>query len=242
MAIAFDASSVGDGPTTGDDVLTFSHTCTGTDGFLSVFASNWFNANEVAPTMSATYNGVAMDIINSTAVGDTAGDRHRLTAFGLEAPATGANNIVITTAQAVLEIIGAANSYTGVDQTTPFDGATSTTALQSADAISLNVTSAAGDLVLGGLTGYDFGGAADGADQTPRATNDNAGATDDIFTSDEAGAASVTHSWTWSTSGADDYDAILVAFNINAAAGGATVFIKMVGNNFRLAGAGGLAS
>lgn len=65
---------------------------------------------------SVTYNGVAMTRAEFTT--DTIDNRSYL--YYLAAPATGANNVVITLS-AAHEIYSMAWSYTGVDQTTPID-------------------------------------------------------------------------------------------------------------------------
>ena len=105
MAIAFDAAS--GGATTAASSLTFAHTCTGSDLILFVGAFN--GTNNVT---GVTYNGVAMTLVD-TAVAQ-AGVNYKL--FYLINPATGANNVVISTDVASNVLRGVSTSYTGSAQ------------------------------------------------------------------------------------------------------------------------------
>ena len=105
MAIAFDAATDGGNSATG--TLTFAHTCTGTNRFIVV----GFVGNTVDDVTGVTYNGVAMSLIAKVLSDST----RYVYLYGLVAPATGSNNVVITTSSADT-IIGGALSYTGVKQ------------------------------------------------------------------------------------------------------------------------------
>lgn len=107
MAIAFDATS-GLGFAQPGTSVTLSHTCTGSNLILFVGAAQ---ASATA-TLTATYNGVSMTAIDlQNNVGGTT--RSRL--FYLLNPATGANNIVVSSdVNADLYVAGC--SYTGVNQ------------------------------------------------------------------------------------------------------------------------------
>src|SRR3990172_8899086 len=99
MALAVDAVS-----STSDDgapaSITWSHTCTGTDLGLIV-GTSWVGDGVTA---SATYNGVAMTSkgmnISSTS------SALRIEQFELIAPATGANNVVVTYSTNITGAIG----------------------------------------------------------------------------------------------------------------------------------------
>lgn len=84
MAIALDATSVGNADGTGT-TLTFAHTCTGTDLVLVV---NVWVASGSAPTV--TYAAVSMTLRSSNTT------NNRVYQFVLADPTTGANNIVVT--------------------------------------------------------------------------------------------------------------------------------------------------
>lgn len=114
MAIAYDNSTQGNSSTSS---LTFSHTCSGSDRVL-ILDIYWGAARTVS---GVTYAGVAMTEV--VAPLDTGGnERHGM--YYLIAPATGANNVVITLS-GTTGIVGIASSYTGADQTAPI-GATRT--------------------------------------------------------------------------------------------------------------------
>lgn len=115
MGIAFDAASEDKVASGGATTLTYSHTCTGTDRFLYV-AVTLINHSA---TPSVTYNGVAMTAIATRIPVFTTTWTH--SAFYLENPASGANNVVVTGGgtSGINSIRSGCTSYTGVDQTTP---------------------------------------------------------------------------------------------------------------------------
>jgi hypothetical protein len=111
VAIAFDSGNKGS--ITGASSITVSHTCTGSDLALVVFAA-CANSTDFLATATATYNGVSM----GTARIAFSLANLSLYAWVLAGPATGANNVVITpSGSAYLDVFTA--SFTGVDQTTP---------------------------------------------------------------------------------------------------------------------------
>jgi hypothetical protein len=121
--------------------------------------------------------------------------------FGLKNPATGAHNIVGTISGANDGVTVTAVSYTGVDQTTPIGTVvTADSGAGTSASASITVSSAAGELVLGGII---IGNAATsitiGAGQTQRSAANLivSNGEHDNRIDEEAGAASVTHSWTW---------------------------------------------
>lgn len=131
MAIALDATT--DGNFVSGTSRTFSHTCTGSDRILFVEAV--INTSTDLVT-GVTYNGVSMTRIQT--VSPTA--NRRLYLYYLIAPATGANNVVITTSSSTA-IGGNAASYTGVAQSgTIIDVSTTITDTTSPVATSLTTT------------------------------------------------------------------------------------------------------
>ncbi len=106
MAIAFDSSSEASGTSTS---LTYSHTTSGDDRLLIVGVS--YNDNEDLST-TVTYNGVSMTKIAEA----TQGSFIYASLWYLEAPATGANDIVVTIS-ASKTITSICGSYTGCAQT-----------------------------------------------------------------------------------------------------------------------------
>lgn len=107
MAIALDASSASFvNPGTS---LTYSHTCTGSDLILLVGVRGTSTNGSIT---GVTYNGVAMTEV--TRVLETGGNIY-IYLFYLIAPATGANDIVISSSSSAL-ITGVSASFTGVKQ------------------------------------------------------------------------------------------------------------------------------
>ena len=180
MAIAFDAAATG--VQTFGTGLTYSHTCTGTDRALFVMVA----ASQTVS--SVTYGGVAMTLISGSGTG--------LVLAGLLNAASGANDIVITTA-APDPINAASASYTGVDQATGWENLAQATTGDASPSVS--VTSATGNLVVGGTAWGDNPGV---LSQTPvapvteRAEEDGADSGNSAAIGDAPGAASVTFAWT----------------------------------------------
>lgn len=118
MAVAFDAFSTPASFSSYVDSLTWAHTCSGSDRVLIVGIVGLSDVPPPHDVVSVTYNGVAMTKIGEQ---DNAGVHTEL--WRLVAPATGANNVVITLDGSfdTSWLIGMAKSFTGVDQTTPID-------------------------------------------------------------------------------------------------------------------------
>jgi len=112
MAIAFDAFTAGG--FSSSTTHTYSHTCTGSDRIL--FVHGYTNSNSDLIT-GITYNGVAMSFISK---GSPSGGRYSYLYY-LVAPATGANNVVIT-ASSSTSLGGTSTSYTGASQSGQPDG------------------------------------------------------------------------------------------------------------------------
>lgn len=108
MAIAYDATSVGF--TVSGTSLTFSHTCTGNRLVLLVGVMDISGATSVVT--GVTYNGVGLTLIDAVR---KRGIERWISLWYLINPATGANNVVITTSQATA-IRGQGASYTGAEQ------------------------------------------------------------------------------------------------------------------------------
>jgi hypothetical protein len=205
-SIAFDDDSSSEG--TGSSV-TWSHTCSGSDRALYVAAYTFEGSGANDTSVTATYNSVAMTK-RSTVADASVPQNQQFCVLRLVAPATGANNIVVTEDGPNDEIDCAAMSYTGVDQTTPDEGF-QTNAGDGIDP-SATVSSASGDVVAGFVTWYNATTSV-GADQTERVFNDNGVSFNSLKGSDEPGAASVTHSY---TSDVTTWIA-MIAWNMNAA-------------------------
>lgn len=131
MAIAFDASSTGE-QVPGTSPITFSHTCTGSNLVLLV------GVETITTCSGVTYNGVAMTQLVTTNVGGVVNYL-----FGLVAPATGANNVVVSFTGGSTYCRAVAASYTGVSQTGLPDATGSNTIAGSSTTMTTTLTTVA---------------------------------------------------------------------------------------------------
>lgn len=115
MAIALDSANNGGYGAAGS--ATWAHTCTGTDLILFVGCATVDAGGDTVTGI--TYNGVAMTRVPTNGIANDGGDR-RDYMYYLINPATGSNNVVITTTGT--DIWGCSISYTGSHQTTPING------------------------------------------------------------------------------------------------------------------------
>lgn len=193
MAVTFDATATS--KVANATSLTFSHTCSGSNRVMIVASSTDAGVN----TTDITYAAVALTEINGIS-DNFLGLANRSEQWGKIAPATGANNVVITVASSC-GIVGGSVSVNGADQSTGWHN--SATANGNSTAPSVNVTSAAGELVVdqmaNGVGATDLPTATVGAGQTQRWNDDNNNENRGCG-STEGGAATVTMSWTLSAS------------------------------------------
>lgn len=109
MAIAFDSTSqiTGSGWSSGAS-MTYSHTCTGSNRYLIVGVSIGDSSTGIS---GVTYAGVSMTQLSVVTQGASA-----MYLYGLVAPSTGANNVVVTLGFSSSFCHSASVSYTGVKQ------------------------------------------------------------------------------------------------------------------------------
>jgi hypothetical protein len=134
MAIAFGAATNG-GNTTGTS-LSFAHTCTGADRILVV---GCYRVEQ--PITGVTYAGIAMaqvDFVQDTPAGNTSN------LFMLVNPASGANNVIISTG-ASSYIGGNAASYSGAAQSSQPDAHITNNDSTNTDTLSTALTPLAGN-------------------------------------------------------------------------------------------------
>lgn len=180
--------------------LTYSKTNGASTTLLLVGVTiSAYSASIAGRTVGVTYNGVALTEIRSgTSTGtplSSSSASAGLCLFYLFTPATGANNVVVTvTGGNVDSILADAVSYTNA---TGVNNSGSTTSNGATNSPNLVITSATGDLVFATASHGDTisGG---GTGTTVRGTLNNSAfsAGDNIIGGEEAGAASVTISFT----------------------------------------------
>lgn len=192
MAISVDATTVRNMADTESGAITVSHTTTGSNRYLLVGFLQGSTDYGLTFSSAPTYGGASMaEIINSTNVSANV----RVWVYGLVAPATGANNLAFTYSGASAgRTVIAVRSFTGVDQSTPIGTAVAGTA--GGGTRTVDVTSAANELVVDMGLNRSGGTLTVGAGQTQR-VNQASAVGDQVGTSsDEAGAGTVTMSWT----------------------------------------------
>jgi hypothetical protein len=175
----------------GATTLTVSHTVpAGTDRYMVVLC----NISSAATITATTYGGVALTNTNDVTAANNSG---RLVIFELASPTVGTANFVLT--------VSSSSSLTACVLT--LTDCTTLTALDTAEgsstAPSITVVSASTGLVLD-ILGYALNNVAltVGAGQTSIVEQENiADANRKLAVSSEAGAASVTMSWTMASSG-----------------------------------------
>jgi hypothetical protein len=210
MAVAFDAAAMADGSGTS---LTFAHTVgVGSDRAIVAGMQVYESPAGSDCVSGVTYAAVALSELGRVTHATHAG----VELWGLQAPATGANNVVISCSATTDELIGGSVSFTGVDQSTPF-GTAGTAAPGAVTTITQDIASATDDMVIDAMGLYNRTPSA-GASQDVRVDNNNGGATQSLFMSTEPGAATVTMSWSWVT--AETPGQVAVNVIAAAAAGG----------------------
>ncbi len=111
MSITFDTAA--GSFTNGANSLTWAHTCSGANRMLFVgVIDNNENGDHVT---GVTYAGVSMTLVNK--IKYSGADNRYTYLFSLPAPATGANNVVIS-ASISINMKGSSSSYNGVFQGT----------------------------------------------------------------------------------------------------------------------------
>lgn len=206
MAVAFDASSTA----TGTGVAaSWSHTCTGSDRILFVSISYDGALGDAFAT--GTYNGVAM-----TKVGELLAQQG-LSHYRLVNPASGSHLIELAWTDSFVWA-ASAHSFTGAHATQTATATTSEAA--TGNTVTKNISSATGDMVVDALSlnAAAVSTTTPGANQTTNAVESEAAASATLCgMSHEAGGATVTMSWDWTSASTRNAHS---AINIAAAAGG----------------------
>ena len=123
----------------------------GSDRYVLAFAKIYGDITGLA----ATYNAVAMTTLATKAITDEAGSY--AAAFGLAAPASGSNNLVVTRTPTSSHIVVSAIAYTGVSSTIEATGTQDTQSGAGVVNVTLTITNSNCWLV-GGFAGKFIGG------------------------------------------------------------------------------------
>ena len=176
---------------------TFAHDSgTGSDRLLLVYGGVNNGGGAPAETVEdlTTYNAVSLTAFGAS-VG-TPGGGWPTRWFYLVAPATGSNNVVVIYGNTGSRTVGAiAQTYNGVDQSTPVSGYNTATGTSTTP--SITISSATGDLVVA-VVGAESAVTSDPTDETERA--DFNPTARHMSATEEAGGASIVMDSTLSAS------------------------------------------
>lgn len=223
MAIAYDTAGSGTGGEAATTATAASIAATGANR-CAIIVAGWFSDTYSTPTVTVGGSSTGVTQIGTT-IEDAPDTRLKMAIWRLVAPPTSASNYVATWGGGVdMPVIGVA-TYTGVDQTNPITGSL-VKASGSSTTPSATISSAAGELVIasaqGGYPAYKI--TEDGG-QTERIALENwSGSGHSFSLCEEAGAASVTESWTITSA---VWTAVAVRL---AAASGATIVPQAMAN------------
>jgi hypothetical protein len=228
-AVAVDATSTGTGTGT---TINVTHTVSGTDRLMLVGISAAFTGVNTL-TASVVWDPGGASELTLTQVGTQIGSANdvRMWIFQGVGPATGTKTLRVTFNNAPPGKVVGVMSFTGVNQSTPLG--TFESAQGNSATASVNVTSATGELVFDTMAIDGTPTLTVGAGQTQR-WNLAVGSLGKGGGSTEAGAASVTMSWSltaekWAIGGVSVKPTVIGDFNVyetSTAAGAIYGFIK----------------
>ena len=188
MSVTYDTTASTSGTFT--DTLSWSHTVS-TAGNPALFVGVGDRYSGAPPDInSLTYNSVSLGTAKWNFVG-TVGDI-RNAGYGMAGPDTGsAYTVALTFASAPADLDAVSVSATGVDQTTPF-GTSNTASGNSGGPATVDISAATDDLVVDNYCGWPEPTVGSGQSQRAKAQI----STNNWYsTSTEAGATTVTMSW-----------------------------------------------
>lgn len=188
--IAHDADS-NSGYQAASSGYTWSHTCTGSNRYLTVGVAMLSLAQTVT---SITYNSVAMTFLGAQ---NSVTGAARTELWGLVAPSTGANTISVTLSGSIASA-GVASSYTNVHQTSPTESFNSAQATNvgAADA-TVDVTTVANNDWAVDMVATDDTAITVGAGQTVAGNVTGAGGSGAMsYEGPKTPAGAITMSWT----------------------------------------------
>jgi hypothetical protein len=204
--VAFNATStiIHGGYTSGPTTKNWTHTTSGSNRLLVLFADIWQDVGGTGTITSATYNGVSLTKATSTRGGGMASE-----IWYLANPASGSNTMSVTVTGATDSIKLAAASFTGAHQSSPLDAVNDASGWGGNPTISLT-TGTANDLVTATLSRF---GTTDATTNRTSLYNSTASST--------LGAASyqiattpTSYSDTYTGSASADWSMVMAGFNL----------------------------
>lgn len=182
--------------------LSWSHTASGTFRLVIVVCAAG-KGIDTGVALTATYGGVSMTSLGL--IHSNNSNAGFVQMWGLIAPATGAQTVVVTNSGPTADLEGGSVSFNGVNQTTAWQNVA--TAFGNSTAPSVSITSSSGNMVIDGVAN---GQAITSSGQTNRwlKNQNSTTAAGNAASSTASGAGSVTMSYTvtsdwWGIIGAD---------------------------------------
>lgn len=208
---------------------------TGSPDFIYLGVSQW-RASDGTP--SATFNGSQnFTLHDQDTISDSGGVR-RVTIFKLVAPAHVVADIVVTWSGGVDEAVIGATAWSGVDQATPLGTSQKATSAGGVDTLSVNVTTAVGNVIHDTYSGSADGSLQSATTQTLRWRQWAAANTTEGGGATAAGTGSAV-TMNWNTIGfggaAANIRIVLLGTPINVSSGGTS--ISPTGGALTLSGA-----
>lgn len=225
MAIAELGTAVSAQSTAAANTISVSHTLgSGTNRLAVVVVTTYRNGGDPNIT-GITYGGVAMtELVDK--IQTVSSDRFHAAIWYLknaDMPSDGSKTVTATYDESnTKEMQVAVQTFSGVDQTTPFTDSDSTGSSSSVSA-SLTLTTVSGDMAIDCLNTYT-GTRTIGADQTLVKSQVDAGSTTDLhFSKETATGTSTTMSWTFT----GQENAYVAGNMLQATGGGAAAVPQM---------------
>ncbi len=197
MSVAVDATSTGSASTANS--VTFSHsTASASDRLMLVGVS--MDATGGSAVTSVTYGGQSLTLVGTLEGG---ANPIRVEIWRLVNPAAGTANLVVNLNRNADGVSVGVTTFTGVNQTSPLGAFAS--AIGTSASPSVDVTSASGELVYDVVAGKDATSLTHGTGQTELWELANGAGNQRGAGSTAAGAATVTMSWSKTTSGTAEW-------------------------------------
>jgi len=195
--------------------ISFGHTVSGSDRLLAVCISTQKNSGTAPTVTSVTYNGAALSLaIRESSYSSTI----RSEVWYISTPATGANNVVVTLADATChDIMIGAISLNGVHQSSPLHAAATNSGF--ASSISTNIPTTFADCWLMDNV-YQYNGTqTPGAGQTMQNTIVSPSGGQTTVQSTKPATSSGTHTMSWAFGGATDISQAVIALRPSSSVG-----------------------
>jgi RHS repeat-associated protein len=221
IALHATSSTIHGGYTSGPTTKNWTHTTSGSNRLLVLFADIWQDVGGTGTITSATYNGTSLTKATSTRGGGMASE-----IWYLANPASGSNTVSVTVTGATDSIKLTAASFTGANQSSPLDASNATSGWGGNPTISLT-TGTANDLVTATLSRF---GTTDATTNRTSLYNSTASSTLGAASYQIATAAG-SYSDTYTGSASSDWSMAMAGFKPATGGTGSTTMYMIHGDH-----------